>query len=72
VAERRGRDVEARGGTPKMQLLGNRGEIPQVAQFHGNIMRYKLIKCDNAVNDIPARPEDSQCRVVALVVSLRE
>jgi hypothetical protein len=55
-----------------MQLLGNRGEIPQVAQFHGNIMRYKLIKCDNAVNDIPARPEDSQCRVVALVVSLRE
>ena len=39
VAERRGRDIEALGGTAEMQLLGNGREISQVTEFHGSIMR---------------------------------
>ncbi len=39
VAQRRRRDIEARGGTREMQLLGDRDEIPEVAEFHRRIMR---------------------------------
>ena len=39
VAERGGRDIEARGGAAEMQLLGDRDEVPEVAEFHPKIMR---------------------------------
>ncbi len=39
MAERRGRNIEARGGAAEVHLLGDHREISEVAQFHRMIMR---------------------------------
>ena len=51
-----------------MQFLGDCREVPEMPKRHPGIMRYKLIKCGNAVNDNAAPGRDSQCRVVARLV----
>ncbi len=39
MAERRSRNIEARGGAAEVHLLGDHCEISEVAQFHRTIMR---------------------------------
>jgi hypothetical protein len=39
MAQRRRRNIQARGGAAKMQFLSDGNEIPQVAQFHPRIIR---------------------------------
>jgi hypothetical protein len=39
MAESRRRDIEAGGGPGEVQLLGDRGEVSEVAQFHMGIIR---------------------------------
>ena len=71
MAERRTGNIETFRRAAEMQFIGDGDKVSQMAKRHWAIMSQKLLKSDNAVNDIVATKSETQRWVASICLVAR-